>query len=101
MSPWLLLVVVGFGTMKIVQTVKEILPWVLRPWTLSLVSIATATALCAGFSNGPRWTLTIGLGAAGVAALVHEVRDVLSAQGDVSKSTVILRSTTGRQRVRM
>lgn len=86
----------GLATMRIVQLVKEVIPFPLQPWTKSILSVLVPLALCVWLNDGYARTALIVLGAAGVSSLCHEVRDFLSSYGDQAKLGVIMRGSQRR-----
>lgn len=93
------MVLAGLGTMKLVEIVKEMVPWPLQPWTKSALSILlglTGAWLLAGKQDASR-LVGLGLGSAGLASMAHEVRGTLSVTGDWFKQQVILRAGTRRR----
>lgn len=82
------------ATMRLTETIKEISPWPFRSGaTKGIISIAIGIALSAWLNDdGVSTTLRLGIGVAGGAMLLHEVRAVLGYAGDRLRQDVILRS---------
>jgi hypothetical protein len=96
-SLWLVLLAASLGTMKVVDFLKEIMPWPLQPWTKSFLSVLVAGGLMVSFAHGISQIVLLTLGAAGLAALAHELTDFLWLGTDFLKQQVILRGTTRRR----
>lgn len=97
MDPWLVMMLAGLGAMKFTDLVKQIVPWPLQPWTMSVISLVVALVLCALSSNDRDWWL-LTLGSAGLASLLHELDSALSTKSDDLKQTIMLRPVTARRR---
>lgn len=102
MGDWTAVVLIGLATMRLVEFLKEIVPWALQPWTKSF--LAMVLGLMGAWLLGARldWSspshlVVLGLGSAGLAALVHELQAVLSLLGDTFKVTVITRAAARRR----
>lgn len=96
MSLWLVLLASGLGAMKVVDLVKEIIPWPLQPWSKSVCSMAAAGTMVYSFvDSGERFALLM-FGAAGLAAVLHELTDALWLTSDFLKQQVILRGARRR-----
>lgn len=97
MNWWMVLMLTGFGAMKLTDLLKQAIPWPLQTWTQSLVSILTALVLCALFSGGKALVL-LTIGSAGLASLLHEIASALSTKSDDLKQTIMLRPVMNRRR---
>jgi len=95
MNDWLVLVLVALGTARVIETLKELIPWTLQPWTKGALAMALGMGACALLET--EQPVVFGLGAAGLASLLHEVRSTLQARGDTYRIEVISRAT-GRRR---
>lgn len=81
---------VGLGTARLVETIKETLPFVPAPSHKSAFASVVAGAAGAILSSGDWRERTLAaLAACGSAMLVHELQAVLSLTGDKAKVTVI------------
>lgn len=102
MNDWLALILIGLGTMRMVETLKEIFPWPLQPWWKGMLPILlalTGTWLLAdgqGWDSPSEW-IVFGLGSAGLASVAHELRSTLSLLGDTYKVQVIQRAAARRR----
>lgn len=87
-------ILIGIGTARVVETLKEVAPLLAPPWVKSTLSIG----LCIGaaYLLGED-LLLVGVGGAGVAMLTHEVRSALYLYGDRNKQIII---QSASQRVR-
>jgi hypothetical protein len=93
----LISVALAFGIVKVIQLIKEILPWPVEAWVKSTLTLAFAGLGALPFVSGPgQWVLVAG-GAAGLAGLIHQVTRLVTFVGDKAKTDVIVR-TTGRVR---
>ena len=92
------LAIVALATVKLIETAKEIVPWPIRPWPKTVASIVIPIALSAWLCDDVRSTILQGLGAAGLALVLHEVRATVSYIGDRAKVDVI---TQARARSRL
>lgn len=101
MNPWLVLVLSSLVSMKVVDFIKEITPWPLQPWVRSALAVGAAAVPCALLSTGWKQPAVLAVAAAGLAAIAHEVQDVLSVRGDEGKQGVMLRAGSVQRRVRM
>ena len=94
---WSVVILAALATMRLTEFLKEVIPWPLQPWTKSGISLVIAGALCALHSSGGSdWTLA-SLGAAGLAAVLHDVRSVLSMKSDDLKQTIMVRYANKRR----
>ena len=92
--------------MKLVQWAKELLPWQMKAWYKSFMSLAIAAILAiivgangwAGVSNNWTEVMVLTLSAAGIAALLNEVRRSLSALGDYLRLQVRLKAIPIRRK---
>jgi hypothetical protein len=100
MDPWMLIVAAGLGAMKMTDLVKQVIPWPLQPWTMSLASLVTASVLCVLLSKGQgaQETILLTMGSAGLASLLHELASALSTKSDDLKQTIMLRPVMNRRR---
>jgi hypothetical protein len=93
----LISVALALGIVKIIQLIKEILPWPVEAWVKSALTLALAGLGALPFVAGPgQWVLVTG-GAAGLAGLIHQVTRFVTFAGDRAKTDVIVR-TMGRVR---
>jgi hypothetical protein len=84
--------------MKVVDLIKQAIPWSLQPWYKSFLSIA-AVALTCGFLVHPLSRgVVVAMGAAGFSALFHEVTSWVGALRDDHRQTVRFRALTGPRR---
>jgi len=93
-----LAVLIGLGAMKVVDLIKQAVPWPLQPWTKSVLSVI-AVALTCGFLVHPLSRgVVVAMGAAGFSALFHEVISWVGALRDDRRQTVRFRALTGGRR---
>ena len=85
-------ILVGLGVMRLLETIKEIVPWPMQPFFKSILATVIGAALSVWLSDDLKDRVLITLGAAGTSALSHEVRDYLSVSGDRAKLDVMIRS---------
>lgn len=85
-------VLLGLGTARIVETVKEVLPLNPPAQYKSGTAIALAAGGAAVMGDGWRSRLLIGVGAAGASMIVHTVSALLSHLDDRQK-VAVLRAT--------
>lgn len=89
-------VAIGIGTMKLVELIKEVVPWSLQPWTKSVSTIViagTAVGIRRGRKAPVMGSVITTLAAAGVAALAHQTQRYLLMKGDEAKVAVMVRTT--------
>jgi hypothetical protein len=99
MNDWLALFLVALATARLIETLKELIPWPLQPWTKGALAMALgltgAWLLDVGGTTGQH--VGFGLGSAGLASLLHEVRSTLALVGDTMKVSVIQRAAARRR----
>lgn len=102
MNDWLGLLLIALGATRVIETLKELIPWTLQPWTKGVLAMGLGligTWLLAdgqGWDSPSEW-IVIGLGAGGLASILHEMRSVLMLLGDTYKVEVIQKAS-GRRR---
>ena len=99
MNDWLALILVGLGTMRVIETLKELIPWPLQPWTKGALAMGRGMGGVALLGNdlGGGRLVVFGLGSAGLASLTHELRSMLALLGDTFKVQVIQRAAARRR----
>lgn len=102
MNDWLALLLISLAAMRVIETLKELIPWPLQPWTKGVLAMLlglTGTWLLADGQDWERLSewIVFGLGAGGLASILHEVRSVLMLLGDTFKVEVIAKAS-GRRR---
>lgn len=90
------LILLSFAVMKGTDFLKELIPFVTRPWEKSAASLVLAVGLTSFAGQGG--TLGIkGLGVWGLAAMFHELQAIGSLGGDFLKTAVIMRASSRRR----
>lgn len=92
---------IGLGIIKVVDLAKTAFPWPLQPLTKRALVALIAAGLATWVEDDSKSRILVGLGAAGMAHLGHEVQDTLSVTGDLQKARVMQMAgvqVTGRQR---
>ena len=99
MNDWLILFLVALGTMRVIETLKELVPWTFQPWTKGALAMTLGLtgAFWLGAGQGAAQHVVFGLGSGGLASLVHEVRSSLSLWGDTCKVQVISKAASRRR----
>lgn len=90
-------VALALGVAKLVQFIKEALPWPVEAWVKSFLTFVLAGLGALAFAEDPQEWLLIAGAASGLAGLVHAVWRALQLAGDKFKTDVIVR-TAGRIR---
>lgn len=86
---WLWLVLISLAVLRIVETMKEIVPWPMSGRGKSVLSIIIGIALSAWLNDDVKTTVLLGLGATGLSMIFHETRATLSYIGDRARLDVI------------
>lgn len=86
------------GAFFFTELCKTLLPWTFKPWSKMLLALGAGLVLAWCVTDSLQDVLVAGVGAAGLAAMVHRTHRWMGSVGDVARISVV--QAAGRRPIR-
>lgn len=93
-------IIIGFATLKIVDAIRHMVPWSLANTTKDVIVIVLSLIVAIIFVPTFKTAVFVGLGAGGIASMLHKLHNLMELSGDSIKVEVLEKAQRSSSRNR-